>query len=114
MYEVDTSTIGVLWREGVHGGYDQTIHFQTSSNNQVWTERNTFTVSANEPTVLRNTTINDLASSGLYLRLFASNALGISEMSDIWNITLPGINDCTVFYSSTAIHTYKCLHKNEQ
>lgn len=88
---VDTRAIILLWRAGLHGGLDQLIHFQTSSNNQVWTEKTTVTVLANEPSSLQNITITDLVGTQLYLRMFASNAWGISDMSEIWNITLQGV-----------------------
>jgi len=93
MNEVDTRTIILVWREGSHGGFDQVIHFQTSRNNQVWTEQNTVSILANDFTVLRNTTLTNLLSSRFYLRLFASNSLGISDMSEIWNITVQGVED---------------------
>jgi len=90
--DVDKGTITLIWHEGSHGGYDQIVHFQTSSNDLVWTVKMTITVFANEPTVLRNTTITDLAGSNVYLRLFASNFLGISETSAVWNTTIQGIS----------------------
>jgi len=91
MQEVGQSTFIISWIEGFHGGYDQDIHTQISSNGQVWTERNTIFVSAKTPTTLRNTTITDIAGTNLFLRLFASNEWGVSKMSDIWNITRQGI-----------------------
>jgi len=93
MQKAGHSSVLISWIEGFHGGYDQDIHVQTSSNKQEWTERNTISVSAKTPTILKNTTITDIASTSLYLRLFASNDWGVSKMSDIWNITLQGIFD---------------------
>ena len=91
MKDVGQDTIVLSWVEGFHGGYDQQIYFQTSTNNQVWTDRSTITLSLNNHTVPRNTTITELTSVRFYLRMFASNVWGVSSMSEVWNITLEGI-----------------------
>ena len=88
--DVGDGSITVSWVEGFSGGYDQTTHIQIRSSNRNWTETNTYTIAANDPPLLRKTTITDMVGTNVLLRLFASNQLGISEMSEVWNLTTQG------------------------
>jgi len=92
--DVGDGSIIVSWIEGFSGGYDQTTHIQTSSSNWIWTETNTYTISANDPPLLRNTIITNMVGAHICLRLFASNQLGTSEMSEVWNLTIQGRHIC--------------------
>ena len=83
----------VSWIEGFHGGFDQTIHVEISSETSGWIEMSSEPLFVQEGPAARNTTITGLLTGTLYhVRLFASNERGNSEMSKVWEFNINGVN----------------------
>jgi len=81
----------VSWVEGFHGGFDQTVTIQISSDKTKWVDRLKEIRSHLENMVPRHTTITGLLDgTTYYVRMFASNELGDSKMSEVWNFTTQG------------------------
>jgi len=83
----------VSWIEGFHGGFDQTIHIEISSDTSGWIEMSSEPLFVQESPAARNTTITGLLTGTLYyVRLFASNERGNSEMSKVLEFNIKGVN----------------------
>ena len=81
------------WIEGFHGGFDQTIHIEISSDTSGWIEMSSEPLFVQESPAARNTTITGLLTGTLYyVRLFASNERGNSEMSKVLEFNIKGVN----------------------
>jgi len=84
----------LLWSEGFHGGSDQTVYYEISSDNTytTWTPVRMDTIGISETISIRNTTVNNLMAETIYsIRLYSTNRLGRSEMTDISTFTTTGI-----------------------
>ena len=79
------------WSEGFHGGSDQTVYYEISSDNTTWTTVPMDAIGTSETQIIRNTTVSNLKEATVYyIRLYSINSLGRSEMSDISNLTTTG------------------------
>jgi len=84
----------ISWSEGFHGGSDQTVYYEISSDNTytTWTPVRMDTIGISETISIRNTTVNNLIEETIYyIRLYSTNSLGRSEMTDISTFTTTGI-----------------------
>jgi len=84
----------ISWSEGFHGGSDQTVYYEISSENTftTWTPFRMDTIGISETISIRNTTVNNLMEeTTYYIRLYSTNSLGRSEMTDISTFTTTGI-----------------------
>jgi len=83
----------VSWSEGFHGGFDQTVYYEMSSDMYTTvTPVRMDTIGISETTSIRNTTVNNLVEETIYyIRLYSTNSLGRSEMTDTSTFTTTGI-----------------------
>jgi len=96
---IDIQNIGphsatILWSEGFHGGSDQTIYYEISSDflYRTWITVLMDTIEISETQYIRNTTVSNLVEETIYyIRLYSTNSQGRSEMTEISNFTTKGI-----------------------
>ena len=84
----------ISWSEGFHGGFDQTVYYEISSDNTytTWTPVQIDTIRISKTISIRNTTVNNITEETIYyIRLYSTNSLGRSEMTDISTFTTTGI-----------------------
>jgi len=84
----------ISWSEGFHGGSDQTVYYEISSDNTytTWTPVRMDTIAISETISIRNTTVNNLIEATIYyIRLHSTNSLGMSKRTDISTFTTTGI-----------------------
>jgi len=84
----------ISWSEGFHGGSDQTVYYEISSDNTytTWTSVRMDTIGTSETISIRSTAVNNLVEETIYnIRLYSTNSLGRSEMTDISTFTTTGI-----------------------
>jgi len=91
---VGSHSATLSWSEGFHGGSDQTVYYEISSDDTYTTlttvQMNTIAIS--ETISIRNTTVSNLVEDTFYyIRLYSTNSLGRSEMTDISTFTTTGI-----------------------
>ena len=82
----------ISWSEGFHGGSDQTVYYEISSDNTTWTPVRMDTIGISETISIRNTTVKNMMEESIYyIRLYSTNNLGKSELTDITTFTTTGI-----------------------
>ena len=82
----------ISWSEGFHGGSDQTVYYEISSDKTTWTTVPMDTIDISETAQIRNTVVSNLIETTIYyIRLYSKNIHGRSEMSDLSNFTTTGI-----------------------
>jgi len=85
----------VLWNEGFHGGFNQSVYIEIRSDRSNVTQK-LQDISLRDTSTTRNSTITGLeGATTYYVRLFATNPHGVSGMSRVWNFTTAG-NDSYV------------------
>ena len=80
----------ISWSEGFHGGSDQTVYYEISTDNTytTWTPVRMHTIGTSETISIRKTTVNNLMEETIYfIRLYSTNSLGRSEMTDLSTFT---------------------------
>ena len=83
----------VSWSEGFHGGFDQTVYYEMSSDMYTTvTPVRMDTIGISETISIRNTTVNNLKEETIYyIRLYSTNIFGRSKMTGINIFTITGI-----------------------
>jgi len=77
----------VFWNEGFHGGFNQSVFIEISSDRSNVSTKLQDLSTGDIPTT-RNSTVNGLeGATTYYVRLFATNLHGVSGMSGVWNFT---------------------------
>jgi len=83
IHNIGPHSVTISWSEGFHGGSDQTVYYEISSDNTTWMIFPMGTIGISETKTIRNAAVNNLMGTTIYyIRLYSTNSHGRSEMTE--------------------------------
>jgi len=96
----------VFWSEGFHGGFNQSIYIEIITDSSNVSKLLQHLSTRDTPTTRNSTIIGLEGATTYYVRLFANNERGVSEMSDVWNFTTAGKRFFLLFVCNLTLHPF--------
>jgi len=91
IHNIGPQSATISWSAGFHGGSDQTVYYEISTDITTWRTFSIRTIGLSETKMIQNTAVNNLIETTLYyIRLYSTNRRGRSEMTDTSNFTTTG------------------------